>query len=169
MLYARYALYLVKAVFGPTALLLAAFALTLAWCQGESSPPHEPPQPARAGRVSASDDGRGARVRVGIAAGELSTRLILEGPGGDELASFVVWRTGEFTYQLGQSDPLRLVVHRSADRSFRVGGRSNPHVCYRLTALPDGSADFHLEDAAGNHVHPVRVSPGGRVTEHGGP
>jgi hypothetical protein len=145
------------------AILGAAVALALTY-RGEAGP-DDRAGPARAGQAIVSDDGETVHVTLGVADADISTKVVVHGPDGEDLVRFLMYQNGAFTVEPTRLDFVRFIVRRDSARSVQMG-LGNSRADFALIAQPDGSVDMGVRNRVGEKVSCLRVTAEGDVHPH---
>jgi hypothetical protein len=143
-----------------SALAILVIAVALALTFGRKASPDDRTGPAREGRATVSDDGETVHVTLDTEKADTSTRLLLHGAGGREVAELHIYPNGMFTVEAGRSEPSRFVVYRGPSGLIAMCVVSGPRAL-EIQSRADGSAEVKFQDAAGKTVHAARVDAGG--------
>jgi hypothetical protein len=156
MPYLRSVLSIITTLVGPLALAILGAVVALALTYRGESTPDRSATGARSGRAFLSNDGETIHVAVDVAKADASTTLVIQGPGGRNLARLHVYRDGVFTLEPTGSDSPRFVIHRETSGLVSLGARSG-RARFVLHFPTDGSANIRFDDADGKLTPGVSI------------
>ena len=163
MSWIRRALSMMMALASPFALMLLGAVVGLFLFQSEGADRQGQALPKQLGRAFVGEDGEAVHVALNLGEDGNSRLLVLQGPGGKELAKCYVFGNGAVVIESANLDSSRSMLHRRSSGSVGIGVSTSRQIIL-LDTLADGSAEMQVKGPGGMIAGRVRVDRDGGIS-----